>query len=380
MFTAAPIRNAQGAIMGAIQTLVDISELKLAEQALLQSQSALENIVEERTGQLSAAKRALEIDISRREEAEHSLLTRYAEMTELNMKLADANDQIQAAQNQLLQNEKLASIGQLAAGVAHEINNPIGYVFSNFGSLESYIADMLKLIANYREAEPQIADASTQERLRHLREQLDLDFLQEDAKSLMHESREGIERVRKIVQDLKDFSHVDASADWQLADIRKGLESTLNIVNNELKYHAEVVREYGDMPQVQCLPSQLNQVFMNLLVNAGHALDGKTGGRITVRTGAGETEAWVEVVDTGCGMNQETIGKIFDPFFTTKAVGRGTGLGLSLSYGIVQKHHGRIEVQSVQGQGTTFRVVLPITQTEALASPSEVPAVAGASS
>ncbi|WP_345531537.1 ATP-binding protein [Viridibacterium curvum] len=369
LFTAAPVRNAQGGVMGAIETVVDITEIKRAEQALRDSRNQLEELVSQRTEQLVVAKRALEEDIAKREEAEQSLRTRYTELTDLNMKLAEANAQIQAAQNQLVQNEKLASIGQLAAGVAHEINNPIGYVFSNFGSLEKYINEMLTLIARYRTAEPQISDPGLRAGLADLREKLDLDFLEEDAQALMRESREGIERVRKIVQDLKDFSHVDANSEWQEADLHQGLDSTLNIVRNELKYHAEVVREYGTLPLVHCLLSQLNQVFMNLLVNAGHALEGRQGGRIVVRTGCDQSEVWVEIEDNGCGMSEETLGRIFDPFFTTKPIGRGTGLGLSLSYGIVQKHNGRIEVDSRVGQGTRFRVVLPRRQ------PDEAPAL-----
>ena len=375
LFTAAPLRNSRGMLIGAIETLVDVSELKRAEQALRESQVVLEELVNKRTAQLETAKQALENDIHRRERAENELLSRYSELTELNIKLSSANDQIQAAQNQLVQNEKLASIGQLAAGVAHEINNPIGYVFSNFGTLEHYLTDLLNMIDAYRAIEPMIADTALQQQLTTMRERLDLDFLRQDTLSLMHESREGIERVRKIVQDLKDFSHVDASSEWQWADLHRGLESTLNIVSNEIKYRAVVVREFGQIPQIQCLPSQLNQVFMNLLVNAAHAMenqetnqaDAASLGSITVRTGTTNEEVWVEIRDTGCGMSPETISKIFDPFFTTKPVGKGTGLGLSLSYGVIHKHHGRIEVDSVVGKGSSFRVVLPVRQTQAAA-------------
>jgi signal transduction histidine kinase len=163
-----------------------------------------------------------------------------------------------------------------------------------------------------------------------------------------------------IVQSLKDFSHADVTDEWRFSSLRSGLDSTLNIVNNEIKYKAEVIREYGDIPDVECLPSQLNQVFMNLLVNAAHAIE--EHGTITVRTGKERDEVWVDIVDTGHGIPPEHLQKIFDPFFTTKPVGKGTGLGLSLSYGIVQKHHGRFEVKSEVGRGTTFRVWLPVKQ------------------
>ncbi|MEO8629205.1 MAG: ATP-binding protein, partial [Betaproteobacteria bacterium] len=306
-------------------------------------------------------------EITQRKRTESELLGRYSELTALNLKLSEANAQIHAARGRLVETEKLASIGQLAAGVAHEINNPIGYVFSNFGTLERYLADLMRLIDAYVAAEPS-SDQSVSTAMSQLREEIDLDYIRTDAPSLMRESREGIERVRKIVQDLKDFSHVDASTDWQTVDLHRGLESTLNIVNNEIKYRADIVRRYGEIPAIQCLPSELNQVFMNLLMNAAHALEGGPRGIITVRTGCDDVFAWVEIADTGCGIPADKLSRIFDPFFTTKPVGKGTGLGLALSYGIVQKHHGRIEVTSQMGQGSTFRVVLPIRQADAEAA------------
>jgi two-component system, NtrC family, sensor kinase len=266
--------------------------------------------------------------------------------------------QLQEAQSHLLQSEKMASIGQLAAGVAHEINNPIGYVYSNLGTLEKYVQDLFKMLDSYEVAEGVISDLEVKANLQAARKKMDITFLKEDLGSLMNESRDGITRVKNIVQNLKDFSHVDASDEWQYADLHAGINSTLNIVNNEIKYKAEVVREYGTIPQVECLPSQLNQVFMNLLVNASHAIEVR--GLITVRTGLAGEEVWVEVEDTGKGIAAENLKKIFDPFFTTKPIGKGTGLGLSLSYGIIQKHGGRIEVRSEVGKGTVFKVSLPI--------------------
>jgi len=269
---------------------------------------------------------------------------------------------LEEAQNQLLQSEKMASIGQLAAGVAHEINNPIGYVYSNLGTLEKYVHDAFGMIGLYEQAEGAIADEAVRARLKAAREKLDIVFLKEDLVALMGESKDGITRVKKIVQNLKDFSHIDIADEWHFADLHKGLDSTLNIVHNEIKYKANIVREYGDIPEIECMSSQLNQVFMNLLVNAAHAIEER--GTITVRSGRQEEEVWVEIADTGKGIAPEHLKKIFDPFFTTKPVGKGTGLGLSLSYGIVQKHHGRIEVQSEPGKGTTFRVWLPVRRTQ----------------
>ena len=299
-------------------------------------------------------------DITARKKAEDNLRNS-------NEKLEAINHRLQDTQNMLLQSEKMASIGQLAAGVAHEINNPIGYVYSNLGTLEKYVQDAFGMIEQYEQTEGAIADEAVRARLKAVREKLDIAFLKEDLRALMNESKDGITRVKQIVQNLKDFSHVDASDEWHFADLHRGIESTLNIVSNEIKYKANVVREYGELPEIECMPSQLNQVFMNLLVNASHAIEER--GTITIRTGATHNgqqggEVWVEVADTGKGIAPEHLKKIFDPFFTTKPVGKGTGLGLSLSYGIIQKHHGRIEVQSVVGKGTTFRVYLPVKRQE----------------
>ncbi len=292
------------------------------------------------------------------------------ELRRTNGSLTELNSQLQRAQDQLVQSEKLASIGQLAAGVAHEINNPVGYVFSNFGTLEKYLAELFRMLAAYEEAEPLLAGTPAAGRLAALREEIELDYLKEDVPQLMNESREGISRVRKIVQDLKDFSHVDARREWEWTDLHRGIDSTLNIVNNEIKYKADVVKDYGQLPQVQCLSSELNQVFMNLLVNAAHAMPGGEKGRgtILVRTGSEGGEVWVEIEDNGSGIAKENLGRIFDPFFTTKAVGQGTGLGLSLSYGIVKKHHGRMEVDSEIGRGTRFRVTVPVSQPQEAAA------------
>lgn len=285
------------------------------------------------------------------------------ELLRANDELKQLNSRLSDAQDKLMQSEKLASIGQLAAGVAHEINNPIGFIFSNFGTLERYLADLFEMLGAYEEAEAALAGTPTGARLKALRDKVELDFLKEDIPTLMRESKDGMTRVRNIVQNLKDFSRVDTSQEWVVADLHHGLDSTLNIVNNEIKYKAEVVKAYGQLPDVECLPSELNQVFMNLLVNAAHAIQSERG-TITIRTGAGEDQVWVEVEDDGAGIAKENLGRIFDPFFTTKPVGKGTGLGLSLSYGIVKKHFGQIDVFSEVGVGTRFRVTLPVHHPE----------------
>ncbi|EMH4719444.1 TPA: ATP-binding protein [Pseudomonas aeruginosa] len=293
--------------------------------------SRMEAAIQEITREVGQAKEALEKEIGERKELE----------------------------SQLVQTEKLASIGHLAAGVAHEINNPISYVSSNYTTLEEHVRRLLEVLEAYEEARPAIRDEALARRLEQLGERVELAFVKEDVAVLLRESREGIGRVRKIVQDLKNFSRVDAEDDWQWTDLHQGIESTLNIVASELKYRADVVREYGDLPEVKCLPSQINQVVMNLVMNAAQAM-GPERGRIVIRTGHTVEHAWIEVEDSGQGISPEILPRIFDPFFTTKPVGKGTGLGLSLSYGIVQKHGGTIEVRSQPGVGSAFRIVLPL--------------------
>jgi len=269
-------------------------------------------------------------------------------------------EKLSEVQGQLLQSEKMASIGQLAAGVAHEINNPVGYVNSNIKALDRYINDLVHFVDNITELSEK--EDSLQGEINGLKKDIDYEFIKEDVEQLMHESKEGINRVIKIVQDLKDFSHVDEE-EWQFTDLTKGIESTLNVVNNEVKYKAEVMREYGEIPKVECIASQVNQVIMNLIINSSHAIEVK--GTITISTGLiDKNKVWIKVADTGKGIEEKNMKKLFDPFFSTKPVGQGTGLGLSLSYSIIKKHNGTIEVESVLGKGTCFTIILPIKQEE----------------
>ena len=278
------------------------------------------------------------------------------------------NQRLEEAHNQLLQSEKLAAIGQLAAGVAHELNNPIGFVTSNLGTLEDYVNALLEVCDAYASLVdgqhpecPQLAEIS------RIKRENDYDYLRGDIQPLLAESRDGLLRVRKIVQDLRDFSR-SGGQEWAPADLHRGLDSTLNIVANELKYKCTVKKEYGELPEVMCVISQINQVFMNLLVNAAQAIEER--GEIVLRSGVASDgeHVWVSVSDTGRGISPEHRNRIFEPFFTTKPVGVGTGLGLSLVFGIINRHHGRIEVESEPGQGSTFRIVLPIRQIQETAA------------
>lgn len=273
-------------------------------------------------------------------------------------------DERKLLENQLVQSEKLASLGQLAAGVAHEINNPVGFISSNLGSLEKYFVQLLQMLKAYEGSESTQQSDEVSAQLRDMKQSIELDFLKEDIPVLIRETQDGVARVGKIVKDLKNFSRADTNQEWQWSDVQQEIESTLNIVANEIKYKADVIKDYATLPKIECLPSQINQVIMNLVVNAVQAM-GPERGTIILRGGTSGDRIWLEVADNGSGMSPETQQKIFDPFFTTKPIGKGTGLGLSLSYGIVQKHRGTITVSSEQGVGTTFRIELPIEQSRA---------------
>jgi two-component system, NtrC family, sensor kinase len=456
-FTAAPLHNAQGDIVGAIETLQDVTQRRMAEEELVRHRNQLELLVSDRTaelntthGELTAFTENASVGIlmscggkivrhnktfgqmfltdggsavgrptrdffcsaedhesldrlahpllSKGQSFHHEMMLkrvdgrqlwvqmiayvsnsydpkagawwilqdrsevrRAQEALESNYeRMKETNRMLEEAQNQLLQSEKMASIGQLAAGVAHEINNPVGFVNSNLNSLKHYVEDLLRLVSTY-EAHEATLDAGVRDLLAQTKQEVDLEYVREDVPVLLRESADGLTRVKRIVQDLKDFSRVD-NADWQEADLNAGLDSTLNVVYNEVKYKAEVRKNYGRLPAVRCLAAQLNQVFMNLIVNAAHAIEGH--GVITLSTGQCGQWVWVEVSDTGCGMPPEVQRRIFEPFFTTKPVGKGTGLGLSLSFSIVQKHQGMIKVRSEPGQGTTFRVWIPLLDDE----------------
>lgn len=276
-------------------------------------------------------------------------------MTSLELQQSDPallNKRLEEAKRQLMQSEKLAAIGQLAAGVAHEINNPVGYVYSNLQTLESYLTDLFRLT-------DAVDSAKSLDDLRLIKRNVDYDYLRDDLKDLISESREGIERVKTIIAAMKDFSYIEEE-DFKPADIQKGIETTLNVVNNELKYKAEIVRDFDDLPNVECIISQINQVIMNLLVNAAHAIE--DFGQIHIRTRASRDNVIIEIEDTGKGISEENLNRIFEPFFTTKPIGKGTGLGLSLSFNIIEKHNGSIDVDSRPGKGTCFRITLPINQ------------------
>lgn len=265
---------------------------------------------------------------------------------------------LEEAKDQLVQSEKMASIGQLAAGVAHEINNPVGFIKSNFSSLKRYGKDLHEVIEKYNGIIKQLEVSHTQEEVEKINEEFDIEFITEDIQQLLTESFEGITRIEDIVNSLKHYSRNDNN--WEQADINANIENTLKIVAHELKYVANIQKEFSDLPTIECLPMQIGQVVMNLLVNAGQALEEE--GIIKIKTAQVGEHITITVSDNGKGIKKEHLAKIFDPFFTTKPVGKGTGLGLSLSYNIIQKHNGEMSVQSEVGKGTEFMIQLPIKQ------------------
>ncbi len=275
--------------------------------------------------------------------------------------LENAYNELKMVQSQVLQQEKMASIGQLAAGVAHEINNPMGFIISNLNTLKRYIEKVSEYLtiqtATVERCSKQCGNTDIITEIAEKRKELKIDYITKDLNNLINESLEGADRVKKIVQDLKNFSRVDES-EFKTADINSGLESTINIVWNELKYKATLVKEYGDIPLTVCNPGQLNQVFMNLLVNAAHAIAKQ--GEILVRTWHEGRMINITISDTGFGISEENQKRIFEPFFTTKEVGKGTGLGLSIAYDIIKKHNGMIKVDSEVGKGTTFTISIPV--------------------
>ena len=285
-------------------------------------------------------------------------------------KLKKTHHDLEEAQLQLIQNEKLASIGQLAAGVAHEMNTPVGFVASNFQTLESYVKKIRDLLAMYDTITGQIETLGKTE-LRNkikdigqFRDDMKIDFILEDIQGLFDDSREGLDRVTNIVQNLRDFSRIDRPGSRDEYNINKGIEATLVVARNEIKYDADVKTDFSEVPLVFCHSSQINQVFLNILLNAVQAIrtQERDGNKtITIRTYSSEDKVVCEIADNGPGIPPETLLKIFDPFFTTKPAGKGTGLGLSVSYDIVvNKHNGKLFAESTVGEGAKFTIKLPI--------------------
>ncbi|MBU1640460.1 MAG: DUF3365 domain-containing protein [Proteobacteria bacterium] len=326
---ASIFHDTDGKAMGILENYRDISKIKELE----------ENLCEE------AARNARQaVDLQQKN----------TDIISQNIALEQALSELKATQSQMLQNEKMATVGQLAAGVAHEINNPTGFVSSNLSSLEKYILRITDFLAQLQKVIP----PENQEEIATLRKKMKIDHISDDIHDLIRESLDGTERIKKIVMSLKNFSRTDQE-EYGAANINDCLDSTLNVVWNELKYKATVTKEYGELPLTKCYAQQLNQVFMNLLVNGAQAIAEQ--GVITIKTWCDSDNIFISISDTGSGMDEETMAHIFEPFYTTKKKDKGTGLGLSIAHDIItKKHQGRLCVESHKGQGTTFIIEIPI--------------------
>ena len=265
--------------------------------------------------------------------------------------LEKANEELKLAQSQIIQSSKLATIGQLAAGVAHEINNPLAFVASNSKSLEKYFKKILDFIG-------MLSERIDNDNYAELKKSNNVDFIIFDIEELLADNQEGLTRVRDIIADLKTFSRVD-QAEMEKANLNDCIETTLKIAWNEIKYKVKLIKELSDIPSITCNVGQINQVLMNLIVNAAQAIE--TEGEVTITTRVENSDIVLVIKDTGCGISPEDMEKIYDPFFTTKPVGMGTGLGLSITYGIIKDHDGTIELESEEGKGTAFTIRLPIS-------------------
>ena len=272
-------------------------------------------------------------------------------------KLSNTLKELKATQAQLIQSEKMSSLGQMIAGIAHEINNPISFVQGNIDPLKEYFQDLLDLIETYQSEYPEPSAAILEKQ-----QEIDFDFLLTDLDKLLGSMNLGAERVHEIVRSLRNFSRLD-EATVKDVDIHEGLDSTLLILNHRIKHEVTIVKKYGDLPLVRCFPAQLNQVFTNIIVNALDALSDTKRDRkklkIITRM-AGKNRVQILICDNGPGIPREIRRKIFDPFFTTKPVGKGTGLGLGICFRIIQQHQGNIRVRSKLGKGTEFVITLPI--------------------
>lgn len=293
-------------------------------------------------------------DLNRNLEAK--VIKRTKDLAQANRDLRDTLSQLKEAQAQLVQSEKMASLGQLVAGVAHEINNPLNFIYNGVDPLRQSISDIKELVATLDEADLKDDD---RDRVDDLKEEIDYEDTVEILDDLINTIEEGARRATVIVKDLRNFSRLD-EADLKTADVHEGLEGTISLLRPKLSERIEIIQEFGEIPRFEFSPAQLNQVFMNLLSNAEQAIEGS--GSITVRSRVEDNHAVIEVADTGCGIPEEHRTRLFEPFFTTKDVGDGVGLGLSISFGIVEQHGGSIEIDSVEGKGSTFTVRIPIRE------------------
>lgn len=303
------------------------------------------------------------------QELNQSLEARVARRTEQlesrNQQLEVANQEIKEAQAQLLQSEKMASLGLLAAGVAHEINNPMSFMISNIDTLREYQKSYQWLLVNYRQLSKETNEPKKAEMLATIIDkeaEFDMSFIEEDIEELLKDTHEGSLRIKDIVQGLKEFSHVDHDKKYTLYDVDQCIQNTLKVVNSQLKYNCQVELDLQPLPLTRLSVGQINQVILNIVINASQAI--KEQGLIKIATSEQQGSIIIKISDNGAGIEPDKLAKIFDPFYSTKGVGEGTGLGLSISYGIIEEHGGTIEVESELGVGSCFTIRLPVNNDE----------------
>lgn len=308
--------------------------------------------LKENINELQEYKNELEIKVAQRTE----------ELEKSNKDLSEAYKQLKSTQAQLVHSEKMASLGQLVAGVAHELNNPINFIYGNMPHLKNYIEDIKQLISKYEEID---INEDLKEEIKELKEEINWEFMLPDLDLLITDCNNGAQRTKDIIQDLKNFSRL-GEAEFKNSDIHEGIDSTLNILNSSIKNKIEIIKDYGNFGKIECYPDQLNQVFMNLISNAVQAMpeDKVTSkdAKIWISTTKKDDKIIITIKDNASGIPKDFLNRIFDPFYTTKPVGEGTGLGLSITYGIIEKHGGKIDVQSEENNGTTFIITLPAHQ------------------
>ncbi len=317
-----------------------------------------------------AYKQAYSREKAARLEAEQLLDDKSRELFLKNQQLEASNKQLKEQHSALMRSEKMATLGTLSAGVAHEINNPLAFVYSNLGSLNGYVASyqkLLQLAQSWQDNEQ--LSASQTEQLRQLIETEDLAFISEDIIGLLADSQEGLDRMKDIVQNLRRFAHSQETG-WEDVNLIEGLESTLKILNSQLKNTVIVDKHFEALPPVPGKANELNQTFLNIIVNACHAMKDTERPQLRIETGVAGNEVLIKITDNGCGMEEEVIQSLFDPFFTTKPVGEGTGMGMSISYSIIKDHQGRLQVASKPGIGTRFDIYLPLERNENTVSDS----------
>jgi PAS domain S-box-containing protein len=380
-----PLIESNGCTIGVASLVQDVTQRQEAEDALRRANEELEERVGKRTQELARANRVLQAQIMERQLAEEALRRSETQLREQASELEQALHQLKQTQTQLVQTEKMSSLGMMIAGIAHEINNPVGFIYGNITPATEYIKDLLELVNLYRESYP-----LTLPHIQEYTEEIDLDFLMDDLPKLLASMKVGSERIRDIIASLRMFSRLD-QAEMKPVNLHEGLDTTLQILQHRLKEKPghpaiEVVKEYSNIPLIECYAGQINQVFMNILVNAIDALESRQvsgdsmGNEIIVEYPCPQIKICTEITensepnselqsvvvrikDNGLGMTERVRRLLFDPFFTTKAVGQGTGLGLSISYQIiVVKHGGKLECVSAPREGTEFIIELPIHQ------------------